>query len=44
VLYVAEDRTQASLDGFWKTLTPEQVASIEAVALPGLGAGAPAGR
>lgn len=33
VLYVAEDRTQASLDGFWETLTEEQVASIEAVAL-----------
>lgn len=28
VLYVAEDRTQASLDGFWETLTEEQVASI----------------
>jgi transposase len=33
VLYVAEDRTQASLDGFWETLTEEQVASIEAVAM-----------
>jgi transposase len=33
VLYVAEDRTQASLDGFWTTLTDEQVASIEAVAM-----------
>jgi transposase len=33
VLYVAEDRTQTSLDGFWPTLSPEQVASIEAVAL-----------
>jgi transposase len=33
VLYVAEDRTQASLDGFWPTLSPEQVASIEAVAM-----------
>jgi transposase len=33
VLYVAEDRTQASLDGFWETLTAEQSASIEAVAL-----------
>jgi transposase len=30
---VAEDRTQASLDGFWETLTEEQVASIEAVAM-----------
>ena len=25
VLYVAEDRTQASLDGFWETLSEEQV-------------------
>jgi transposase len=33
VLYVAEDRTQASLDGFWETLTEEQVASVEAVAM-----------
>jgi len=33
VLYVAEDRKQASLDGFWKTLTAEQLASIEAVAM-----------
>jgi transposase len=33
VLYVAEDRKQASLDGFWKTLTPEQLASIEGVAM-----------
>jgi transposase len=33
VLYVAEDRTQASLDGFWETLTEEQVSSIEAVAM-----------
>jgi transposase len=33
VLYVAEDRTQASLDGFWETLSEEQVASIEAVAM-----------
>src|SRR5512136_2123995 len=24
VLYVAEDRKQSSLDGFWPTLTPEQ--------------------
>lgn len=29
VLYVAEDRTQASLGGFWETLA----ASIEAVAM-----------
>jgi transposase len=33
VLYVAEDRKQASLDGFWKTLTTEQLDSIEAVAM-----------
>jgi transposase len=33
VLYVAEDRTQASLDGFWATLTDEQVGSIQAVAM-----------
>lgn len=33
VLYVAEDRKQTSLDGFWGTITPEQVASIEAVAM-----------
>jgi transposase len=33
VLYVAEDREQSSLDGFWATITAEQRASIEAVAL-----------
>ena len=33
VLYVAEDRRQSSLDGFWDTLTAEQIASIEAVAM-----------
>ena len=33
VLYVAEDRRQSSLDGFWSTLTQEQMTSIEAVAL-----------
>jgi transposase len=33
VLYVAEDRQQASLDGFWKTLTAKQLDSIEAVAM-----------
>lgn len=33
VLYIAEDRTQASLDGFWKTLTQEQLGSIEAIAM-----------
>ena len=33
VLYVAAERKQESLDGFWKTLTPQQKQSIEAVAL-----------
>lgn len=33
VLYVAEDREQSSLDGFWSTITAEQRASIEALAL-----------
>jgi transposase len=33
VLYVAEDRTQASLDGFWPTLSEEQRKSIQAVAM-----------
>lgn len=33
VLYVAEDRRQSSLDGFWSTLTEEQMAGIKAVAL-----------
>ena len=33
VLYVAEDRTKASLDGFWKTLTETQRDTIEAVAM-----------
>jgi transposase len=33
VLYVAEDRTQTSLDGFWETLSEEQVASVRAVAM-----------
>jgi transposase len=33
VLYVTEDRTQSSLDRFWPTLTAEQQASIEAVAV-----------
>jgi transposase len=32
VLYVAEDRKQESLDGFWETLTEEQRNGIEAVA------------
>jgi transposase len=33
VLYVAEDRKQSSLDGFWPTLTATQKESIEAVAM-----------
>jgi transposase len=33
VLYVAEDREQSSLDGFWSTITAEQRGSIQAVAL-----------
>jgi transposase len=33
VLYVAEDREQKSLDGFWGTLTEEQKAGIEVVAM-----------
>ncbi len=33
VLYVADDRKQESLDGFWPTLTPAQVAGITAVAM-----------
>lgn len=33
VLYVAEERKQSSLDGFWETLTEEQLAAIEAVAM-----------
>jgi len=33
VLYVAEDRKQSSLDGFWPTLTEEQKAWIQGVAL-----------
>lgn len=33
VLYVAEGRQQASLDGFWEQLTPAQKGSIEAVAM-----------
>ena len=32
VLYVAEDREQKSLDGFWSTITAEQRESIQAVA------------
>jgi transposase len=33
VLHVADERKQSSLDGFWPTLTKEQMASIEAVAM-----------
>jgi transposase len=33
VLYVAEDRQQSSLDGFWGTITAQQRDSIQAVAL-----------
>jgi transposase len=33
VLYVAEERKQSSLDGFWETLTEEQIDGIEAVAM-----------
>jgi transposase len=33
VLYVAEDRKQESLDGFWGTLTEGQLNGIEAVAM-----------
>ena len=33
VLYVGEDRRQSSLDGFWESLTAEQLSSIEAVAM-----------
>lgn len=33
VLYVGEGRKEESLDGFWRTLTPAQLGSIEAVAM-----------
>jgi transposase len=33
VLYVAEERWQSSLDGFWETLPEEQISGIEAVAI-----------
>src|SRR5262245_56710121 len=33
VLYIAEEREEKSLDGFWPTLSAEQLDSIEAVAL-----------
>jgi transposase len=31
--YVGEDRKQESLDAYWRSLTPEQLAGIEAVAM-----------
>jgi len=33
VEYVGEERQQESLDGFWKSLTAEQLAGVEAVAM-----------
>ena len=33
VLYIAEDREEASLNGFWPTLTPRQLQGIEAIAI-----------
>lgn len=33
VLFVAEGRRQASLDGFWETLSKEQLAAVEAIAM-----------
>ena len=33
VLYVAEDREETSLDGFWSTLTEEQTYAIQAVSV-----------
>jgi transposase len=33
VLYVADDRKQSSLDGFWKTLTEDAIAAIRGIAL-----------
>jgi transposase len=33
VLYVAENRTESSLDGFWAGLTEAQVDAVEAVAM-----------
>lgn len=33
VLYVAEERKQASLDGFWATLGSEQLNSVEGIAI-----------
>ena len=33
VLFVAEGRRKASLDGFWETLSEEQLAAVEAIAM-----------
>jgi len=33
VPYVAKERKTASLDGFWPTLSPQQLADIEAISL-----------
>lgn len=33
VLYVAEDRKRESLDGFWDSMTPEQLRAVEGVAM-----------
>lgn len=33
VLYIAEDRKQTSLDGFWSTLSGQQLAGIQAIAM-----------
>ena len=33
MLFVAEGRRKASLDGFWETLSEEQLAGVEAVAM-----------
>ena len=33
VLYVADDRKQSSLDGFWADCTPEQIQGVQAVAM-----------
>ncbi len=33
VLYLADDRKQESLDGVWATLTPEQRAGIQVIAM-----------
>jgi transposase len=33
VQHIADERKQEALDGFWRSLTPEQLASIDAVAM-----------